>query len=77
MVLVASKEMGLLDCVTGAAHSMRKDTEQTSHRAESFGILGGILLANKLYTRWGITVGQVTIACDNISALRYAMDCAY
>jgi hypothetical protein len=56
--VVASKEMGLPDFVTGAAHSTGKDIEQKSHRAECFRIMGVILLGNRLLKMWGVNVGR-------------------
>ncbi len=45
-----------------------------SHRAECFGICGGLLLVIQLSQQWNIDIStmNITVGCDNISALEYS-----
>jgi hypothetical protein len=49
------------------------DTLCDSHRAECYGILGGILTWKKIQQDWGIDANKVILlCCDNLSALNFA-----
>ena len=51
-----------------------RPNDQTSYRAELAGILALITSINFICTLEKINTGQVTIACDNDSALSTALD---
>lgn len=57
--------------IEGFASSFGSDSIQDSHRAESIGLLGGMLLLSKKLQQWQVTTGSVLFGCDKISALRY------
>jgi ribonuclease HI len=60
--------------LTGSARIPGNNDSQDSHRAESCGILGGLFSLSLLLAKWNITQGEIVIACDNISALKTAID---
>jgi ribonuclease HI len=46
---------------------------QDSHRAECIGLLGGLRMVQQKLHSWRVDTGHIVVACDNISALKYAV----
>jgi len=60
--------------IQGTARSTGPPTVQDSHRAEAFGILGGVYTLFKYLSKWGLSAGSITFAAENTSALNYAFN---
>jgi hypothetical protein len=49
-------------------------TDQSPYRSELAGLLGTVTMITEIYKFHHLTEGQITVACDNISALNLAFD---
>lgn len=63
-------------CVCGSARTPGYGAQHNSHRAEVTSIMGALWQLQQLERQWNVPIMFVTIACDNDSALEYAVDVA-
>jgi hypothetical protein len=59
--------------IEASALSPGPEYSQDSHRAECIGLLGGLRMVQQKLHSWRVESGHIVVACDNISALKYAV----
>jgi hypothetical protein len=74
--IITYPDRSVRHAIEGACTPTGEPANQDLHRAECFGLLGGLCQLHKYLITWKIHVGTVTFACDNIQALRHCLDVA-
>jgi Reverse transcriptase (RNA-dependent DNA polymerase) len=59
--------------IEASAISPGPESSQDSHRAECIGLLGGLRMVQQKLHSWRVAEGHIVVACDNISALKFAV----
>jgi Reverse transcriptase (RNA-dependent DNA polymerase) len=72
--IITTEEHRNLHYVVGKARVPSNPSTIDSHRAETGGLLGGLLHFHALLRQWQVTEGEVTFACDNYNAIKTAFD---